>query len=531
LTDQPVPPLRALNQVAALRYVTADNAPTYRAIVQVFFEARQGYVIELRAPDLLERIRAAGLFADLPSEEALNYHLDHLVEWGNLAAAHDSSAVSRLEDFYRRRFLYHLTAVGEAAHRAVVEVESTAGKSGSLQASMLAKIRDALLALAAAPDEPDAVHRLFHDLHSAFGTLTEEANRFIGELDRQMAPERADEDRFILYKRALLAYISRFVDQLRRLADEIRAAIESVERTGAGRLISIASRSPDLPPALGGADPVTRFQEEQQARWAGVRAWFVGEPLRERGAPPTVERLAEVAVDAVIGLTRTLGRLNERRTRPVDRASDFHTLARWFSRAPDDRAAHALFHAAFGLGSSRHYHLTYPDPELVSPSTSFWDAPPVEVPVRLRTRGSVSHAGRPAAAADHALSRQWIAQKRRREREQLQQALVRFAGRGEISMSDLATLDAAEFDLLLALLDQALAAPPAREDGRRSTRSTDGRLVISLRPPPPGATALVRLQAPAGDLHCLDYRLEVEDALALAAVPSDAPLRHGGVSR
>ncbi|HLL52762.1 MAG TPA: TIGR02677 family protein [Myxococcaceae bacterium] len=510
--------VRALNQVSAFKYVTAENAPTYRAIMQIFFEARQRYVIELRPEEVLERLRGSGLFFTLPTDDTLEYHLSHLVEWGNLAAAHDPGAVTRLEDFYRKRLLYHLTAVGEAAHRAVLEVEATAGRSGSLQSTMLAKIRDALRALAdaaAAPSpSPDALLRLLHDLHTAFDTLTEEANRFIGELDRSMAADRVEEERFVLYKQALLAYISRFVDQLRRLADEIRAGIEAVEAAGEGRLLELASCSADLPPSLGGDDPVVPWVNEQRARWAGVRAWFVGDPASS--SRPTVERLAEVARDAVVSLTRTLGRLNDRRTRPVDRAADFRTLARWFTACPDDRAAHALWHAAFGLAPARHFHLQEEDPELVAPSTSWWDAPPVEVPVRLRTHGKTSTAGRPSAAADHALTRQWIAQKRRRERAQLQEAERRFAGRGLLSIRALATLDAAEFALLLSLIDEALAAPRGA-DGTRAARTADGRLLVTLVPPPPGETELVPLDTPSGRLWCLDYRLEVTDVLAGAS--------------
>jgi len=508
--------VRALNQVAAFKYVTADNAPIYRAVMQVFFDARQSYVIELRPNDVLDRLRTSRLFAEIPTDEALDYHLSQLVDWGNLAAAHDPGAVARLEDFYRKRFLYHLTAVGEAAHRAVLDVEATAGRSGSLQSTMLAKNRDALRALAEcsadSPAPPDDVLGLLHDLHTAFDTLTEEANRFIGELDRSTAPDRIEEERFVLYKQALLAYISRFVEQLRRLADEIRAGIEAVELAGAHRLIELASRSPDLPPALGTEDPVAAWIAEQRARWSGVRAWFVG----DSSAVPTVERLAEVAREAVVSLTRTLGRLNDRRTRPVDRAADFRALARWFTACPDDRAAHKLWYAAFGLAPARHFHLQDDDPDLVAPGTSWWDAPPVNVPIRLRTRGSISAAGRPAAAADHSLTRQWIAQKRRRERAQLQDAVRRFAGQGPLSFRELALLKAAEFDLLLALLDEALSAPRC-PDGARAARTADGRFLLTLQPPPAGHTELVPIDTPAGRLWCLDYRLEVKDALAASA--------------
>ncbi|HZA50699.1 MAG TPA: TIGR02677 family protein, partial [Myxococcaceae bacterium] len=352
--------------------------------------------------------------------------------------------------------------------------------------------------------------RHFHDLHSAFDTLTEEANRFIGEIDRSDAGP-AEEERFILYKQALLAYISRFVEQLRRLSDEIRGAIEGVERAGAASLIETASRASDLPPSLGEGDPAALWRDEQRRRWLGIRMWFVGDALA--GTAPTVDRLAHVAREAVIGLTRTLGRLNERRTRPVDRAADFRTLAQWFSQCENERAAHVLWRAAFGLAAARHFDLAEDDPELVAPGTSWWDAPPVEVPVRLRSHGNAGPVGRPSAAADHASTRQWIAQKRRREQGQLRTAERRFAGRGELTVSSLATLDAQEFDVLLALLDEALVAPPG-PNGARSTRTSDGRFRITLVPPPAGERTLVHIDVPSGRLQCLDYRIRVEDSLA-----------------
>jgi uncharacterized protein (TIGR02677 family) len=507
------PPLRrALNQVFAFKYVTEPNAPTYRSIIQVFFEARHRYVIELRGREVLDHLHGSNLHFELDGDEALDRHLAQLVTWGNLAVAQDSGAVSRLEDFYKKRFLYHLTAAGEAAHRAVLEVEATAARSGSLQSTMLAKIRDTLVGLAehgavSSPD-PDTLFRRFHDLHSAFETLTEEANRFISDLDRTEAGP-AHEERFILYKQALLIYISRFIEQLRRLADEIRAAIAAVEAAGSGRLIELASRSGDLPPALGQGEPAAQWRTEQAARWSGIRAWFQGDAAG--GTAPTVDRLAEVARDAVVSLTRTLARLNERRTRPVDRAADFRTLARWFSACPDDRAAHVLWRSAFGLSPARHFDLEDEDPELVAPGTSWWEAPGVEVPVRLRTHGAVPTAGRPSAAPDHTLTREWIAQKRRREQAQLQEALRRFSGRGPLTVSSLAALDASEFDTLLSLLDVALTAP-RQPDGARAAVTSDGRYRIVLRLPDPKERRHVFVVTPTGRLHCLDYRLELEDA-------------------
>lgn len=516
--SQAVPPIsrRALNQVAAFQYVTVENAPTYRAIMQAFFEARQRYVIELRARDVLELLAASPHHYELADEAALDRHLEQLVTWGNLAHAHDPGAVSRLEDFYKKRFVYHLTAVGEAAHRAVLEVVATVGRSGSLQSTMLVKVRDALhelAALRARPDAPaDAAFTLLHELETAFATLTEEANHFIAEIDRTDTGPAAEE-RFLLYKRALLAYISRFIEQLRRLSSEVRAAIEAVDAAGSARLVDLASRSGDLPPALGHSDPAAVWREERTRRWAGMRAWFCGD--RASGSPPVVDRLAQVARDAVIALTRTLMRLNERRTRPVDRAADFRMLARWFAVAADDQAAHALWCSAFGLYPARHFDLVEDDPELVSSGTSWWDAPPVEVPVRLRTHGAIPTQGRPSAVSNHDASRQWIASKRRREQEVLREAVARFSGRGALTVSGLVTLSIAELEVFLSFLDEALTAP-RQPDGFRIARSADGRFCVTLVAPASGETTLVAVDTPNGRLYCADYRIEITDAHAAA---------------
>ncbi len=129
------------------------------------------------------------------------------------------------------------------------------------------------------------------------------------------------------------------------------------------------------------------------------------------------------------------------------------------------------------------------------------------VPVRLRTHGAVSRAGRPPPALDFADGRAWLAARRRRERAQVDAALGRFAGRGPVRLSDLATVDAGELEQLLALLDEALGSP-RDEEGTRRTRTADGRLEVILRPPA-GERPWVVLGTPSGSLRCRDYLLEV----------------------
>ena len=120
---------------------------------------------------------------------------------------------------------------------------------------------------------------------------------------------------------------------------------------------------------------------------------------------------------------------------------------------------------------------------------------------------------------DHAERRRWIAETRRREREQVEAAMRRFEGQASVRISDLNELNDAEFDLLLTLLDETLTMPAA-PDGSRRTKTRDGRLLVTLTPPPDGQT--VRLLTPRGRLLCLDYALSVEHSARHPAVPAPA---------
>lgn len=508
---------RLLAQVDAFRYATAPNAPTYRAIVHVCYEALQRYVIELRPEAILELLRTSGFEVDVDDVDTLeSEYLTPLARWGNLKPTADPAGVDRLEDFYRRRLVYHLTDVGQSAHRAVVEVEATVGRSGSLQANMLVKIRDGLAALAdaAGRDDPDELLRLLHDVQTAFETLTAEANRFMTDLGELVGGDRDTEDddaRFVAFKQAVLAYISRFVEQLRQLTDEIVANLRRVQAAGLEALVARAAQSADLPDFSGDGAAPARWSADQRARWAGIVAWFTGAEADEEA---TVERLASFAVGSVLTLTRTLGRLNDRRGRPVDRTTDFLTLARWFAAVEDDADAHRLWRVAFGLHGARHVHLAETDPELTSTRTSWWDADPVVVPTRLRTHGRAPRQGRHPRAADFSAQRQWLAARARREREQLELAVARLAG-PPLRLSDVAELDAGEFDLLLALIDAALSTP-RDADGARATRTADGRLHVALRPPDGRARCV--LTTPGGRLAAPDYLVEVTDLTAAQPV-------------
>jgi len=133
-------------------------------------------------------------------------------------------------------------------------------------------------------------------------------------------------------------------------------------------------------------------------------------------------------------------------------------------------------------------------------------APPAPVVAHLRQPGmGTPGRGRGAPIPDTTAGRRLVAERHRREREELNELLGRFAERGAVRLSQLSEVDECEFMHLRAWISRAYEAPA--HEGTRTLVSSDGRAAIKLAEPGDGAR--VTLATPLGRLEMPDYRLEV----------------------
>ena len=269
--------------------------------------------------------------------------------------------MTTIEDFHRPRFLYQLTREGEAVERALAAYDEHLGRRGSLQAVALADIAAQLRALEelARQSNPDSarVSLLLRDLVGRFTDLADNAQAFMGSLQRTIDLYDADIETFRAYKDQLVEYLERFIKDLVTVGAEIAGLLDALERTGIARLLAIAAArdAEDAAPGpLAPDDPRTAAYEESLAgwnnRWLGLRRWFVADAEH----PSQAKLLRTRARSAIPQLLAVVASLNERRSGRSDRSADFRTLAQWFAQAPDDASMHRLWRVAFGVGSARH---------------------------------------------------------------------------------------------------------------------------------------------------------------------------------
>jgi uncharacterized protein (TIGR02677 family) len=485
------------------RFTSVDHSDLYIAILDAFAYANERLETALSLDDVKIRLRLVGWLEAIDDAD-LVAALGRLQDWKLVDVIQNHSENYRTASEYERRNLqYSLTKRGEAAFAGVTYAMQMLASTGALQTAVLDAISDRLgdlvLELEAGTDR--RIFSTLAELESHLEALRTNTKQFIGELQRLLRADAADLATFHDVKASTVAYLQEFVTNLDHRSHIIAERIGAVEDHGVGLMHKRALSGAELPQLSG--DPGPAWLEHRRIRWAGLRAWF----LPEDATPARVGQLHDIARRAILTLLQALERITESRRRRSSAAADFRELARWFSVAGNTDDLHRLWSTMFGLSPARHAHLGHPDPELVSSSCSWEEAPPVEVSPLLRSSGRIERFSRTARIRDVAKIKAERAERARAERAELQAAWSMLdTGGGSIALSSFGALDHVLFDRLLELLGRALTTGPDRSGTRRTTTS-DGRIEIVLRAAAPGRIAV--LTTPLGTFSGPDYEIEV----------------------
>lgn len=483
----------------AFAHLNAEKSALYRALLDVFVSERSRFTIALRpseiAASLATRFPTDPVSPPPPSETEITAALDQLVAWNNLIATRDTADVATVEEFYRSRYLYQLSAEGEATEHAIGAFFQHLHRPGELQATtlrdLLTLLEQLAAELAAAEPDRDRVHLAFQALATRFEELTSRAQSFMRSLQSTVELHGIELDAFFSYKDALIDYLDRFLGELVLSTSRITAALREIAALDLDRAFRLLAER-DLADALQPTDDdFAGAADGWRARWEGLRRWF-----DHPHGTSQAELLRSRARAAIPALLTTIAQLNERRHHRTDRAADFLALASWFAEATSDADAHRLWRAAFALAPMR--HLRIDDATLAaresageSARTSWLAGTPLRIVPRLRQTGRYAVRGGPRAVVDRAAAKALLASLTREEAAQIARARDRLARNEPLRLAVLSGLDRVEFDLFLDLLGDALAR---KTDAAAAVEafSSDGQLRLWLVPIPDAPLATLR---------------------------------------
>ncbi|MEX0652535.1 MAG: TIGR02677 family protein [Phycisphaeraceae bacterium] len=498
----------------AFHHLAVEKAGLYRAVMRQFVQAKAQFALHLNASRIAAAVEVSGppWHADRVEVERA---LQQLCEWGNLEKHLDTEDVTSVREFLRPRFLYQITKTGQAVERALEVYGQALTEVGELQITALHEISEELeglleLARRDTMDDGEAFRRL-ETLRARFDQLTARAQTFLSSLQRSTQLQDVDLKAFLSYKHVLIDYLKRFIAELTVMSPDIAEAITRIEAIGIGRLLDAAARR-ELRDALDQADPGRHEAAVKQwrVRWAGLRGWFIA-PAGERCQAEELRAHARAAIPALL---RAVVMLHDQRVARSDRSADLRILARWFAQTDDDREAHRLWRAAFGLSPARHLRVDdqtldrWHEQEPLS-ATSWLDAPPLRVAPRLRKTGRTTRRGPPAQVIDRQKEKAALARFAAEQARQLAAARAVLATGQATRLSRLGELDRSAFELFLELLGEALARKGA-PDAVVEAASADGSLFIRLEPTGDGTTATI--DTPMGRFSGEDHYILIHSA-------------------
>lgn len=472
------------------RFLTADrNTARYRIIIRYFCDQMEERQRDwLAAEEIIELVRAVH---DPAYElEQCESDLASLVRWGNLLPDQDRTRARTVEEFKRRRQVYHVQERTVALDRLTRMLDRDEAGRGTLDASLLERLWATLDALrhtleAPLPDTPteeflrQRVWSPWDDAFRLFEQLRTGAVDFHHALGAARPQDLNRTDEFLAFKDVLLRNLETFIVQLSGLAPRIHHLFRRLQEHGSDRVLVgllVRYRTEHLADAAGTQSPAAvRERLERQVR--GVADWFhPGE-----GA----DRLKDTTRDAIRLVVRHNQRVVDRHRVGASRARDLERLARAFAACAEPADAHRLAARSLGCVLSRHLHGSLDVHEMGS-GTPVWVQPPQEVPLKRIRRGPRKRLGAGAAVRDSRREQAEMieAQLRQEQRERIAWARI-FTG-GAVELAGLRVDDPAVRDRLMSLVGDCLASPDGTAVGPDGARV---RLALPDDTAPPGDVA------------------------------------------
>lgn len=494
-------PLYSSPMLSALRefaYLTAPSAPTYRALMRLFYEAHLGQQHTLPPDEVLAGTEDSDL--DL-TPEALLLDLDALVAWGNLGRRRDTRRVGSLAEYARKRDLYYATARGLAIEGFLDAGLDAAEETVAVGAGIVSGMERQwahLAELLSAPElHPDELEASWANLVRDFVALSGDVRLLALNLERKLSLEALDD--FLEFKDAVRSYVERLAAELAGPGRRLRAGLQELSPGLRARLLdSVAGvRAGRLTRGAGvldaeGAERITVRE------WDGLLGWFSRRAEQGDGLEYGVVALRG-AVSRVLAFVDAVHRTREL---GLGRAGVLAELATHLVDLPDASTAREELARALGLSAPLHAP-GVPPAQVVHDA---WATPTESVLLSAVQKGKVAErfsadVGEISREAKRA-ARDALQAERRRQR-----LLLELFEDGQLDLDGLTLPDAAMLPEVLAWLSAGLHAVHDPENGAEGG--------AGLTPGPQGHQVRVSLTSSPALLRVPDGTLWIERGAAL----------------
>lgn len=474
------------------RYVVADNADEYRALMSLFAGP---LLADLSAAEAASALAESGLRL---STDEVNARCEQLERWGNLVRGVRDARVATVRDYLRSRTRFQASKLGGRVYRDTEELLAAGAGAREVARELLGAVVDTLDRIITRLDRAGTgqvldVDALAADVTTVFNNqqlFNESVRDFYTYLNAVLSRYDLAGAEYQQFKTMLLDYVDLITADVVRHAPAAQMRFETLEPHLHALLAALAGLPVLTMPDGSRAE---RLPGRTLEEWEALRGWYTGRD--GRSGPEGLRAAADAALGQLITNAK---RMLATAGTGMSRRADLLKLAGWFDQADTD-TAHRLYAATFGTHSARHLLLGPDEPVAVDgPSTSWWDATAVDVPMSLRDRGDRSARGRSSSVPDPGLDAAALLSAAEAEAARRHAAAAELLAAG--ALHD-AHVSPAARDLLMERTADLLAVHQEL-DGPVSSTDSDLGLTVHAAPEP-GAVTVVHADDGSVTVHGL----------------------------
>ena len=236
------------------KYLNADNADRYRSIMRIFFENYEKLRYWMYQEEVYEEMVRDPYFQDYRMEQC-QQDLAMLTEWKNLNTLQDTRRVSSIEEFKNKKFRYQMSEYSVEIERLVIRLENLLIEGGSLEPTLLERIR---LNVERFPkmdaEAADVVYGWWNDLNNDFIRLNQNYQDYIRDLNSVKAEEMMRTKEFLVFKDKLTDYLRNFIRGLQKNVGIIEENLRLLDEALLARVLGKINDSADGRGDFQGAD-------------------------------------------------------------------------------------------------------------------------------------------------------------------------------------------------------------------------------------------------------------------------------------
>jgi uncharacterized protein (TIGR02677 family) len=483
--------------VKETKYLSVENAWRYRSIMRLFYIYDQQFKHWLDKEDVFAELKKQPIFADY-TIELCRQDLDGLVDWGNLNAVQDTAKVATYQQFVNKQFRYQITEYAIEIERMTVRLENLFIEGGSLEPTLLERIKDELKRLKTMVAEDErTVGGWWSQLTSDFQRLNQNYQDYLRDWHSAKAEELMKTKSFMLYKEKLVEYLRHFIKELQQYAYEIEMLLRAITEEEKEKLIDKITRYEQSIPRLEmEAIDFEMIQRNVEGKYQSLQQFFLNNQSKES----EVEIILTMTNEIIRRITRYATNILEMSNQYSNRKEEYRKMGELFSNCETIEAAHLLSANVFGIEAYKHFcgELTRQTESIYS---SVFDEEPCQWTITPRIRNYREKLEK-TSIVDHTEIKKKMRETILKQREQEKAVVLSYTATGRIDFKTLGELPASVRNTLLRWLTKAIHT----KDGETVTEH--GKKVKIINPKEQSRCVL---RCEDGDLDMPAYILAFED--------------------